>query len=321
MLSTPPSPQSEGRSVNSLRDRFLDATVAWNFDASGFRRHAQRFDRADLEVDLGGAVILVTGANSGLGLATSCQLARLGATVWMLCRDRARGEAALARVTEAARHTPRLEILDVSDLASVRAFASARAPARFHALVHNAGALDSVRTQTAAGLEQTFATHVAGPHLLTALLGARCERVVFVSSGGMYTQRLEVDALFDPPQPFDGVRAYAQCKRAQLVLARVWAERLPATRLSAMHPGWAATPGVARSLPAFERWMQGRLRTPDEGADTTTWLVAATSSGLPSGRFWFDRCEAQEFAVPGTRPRAGAELALVERLDALVARF
>lgn len=303
--------------MNALRDRCLDATIAWSFDGSGFRRHARGFDPADLAVDLGGADVLVTGANSGLGLATSLQLARLGATVWMLCRDRTRGEAALAQVAEAARHAPRLDVLDVSDPESVRAFAGTRAPERFRALVHNAGSLDSARTTTAAGLEQTFATHVAGPHLLTALLGARSERVVFVSSGGMYTQRLDVDAVFDPPEPFDGVRAYAQCKRAQLVLARVWAERLPATRVSAMHPGWAATPGVARSLPAFERWMQGRLRTPDEGADTTTWLVAANAAGLPSGRFWFDRSLANEFALPGTRPRTGAEDTLVERLDAL----
>ncbi len=305
--------------MTNLLDSVLDASIAWSFDSSGFRRHARGFSKDDLAVDLGGANVLVTGANSGLGLAVSQRLAALGATVWMLCRDTARGEAARAKVAAMARHAPRLEVLDVSDLTAVRRFATERAPARIHALVHNAGALDAVRTRTPAGLEQTFATHVAGPHLLTSLLGARCDRVIFVSSGGMYAQRLDVTAVFDPPEPFDGVRAYAQCKRAQLVLARTWAERLPAARVSVMHPGWAATPGVARSLPAFDRWMQGRLRTPDEGADTITWLAAAPSAGVPSGRFWFDRREAREFLLPGTRPREGAEAELVARLDTLVA--
>ena len=91
---------------------------------------------------------------------------------------------------------------------------------------------------------------------------------------------------------YNGTTAYARAKRAQVTLVELWARRLAADRITvhAMHPGWADTPGVARSLPTFRRVVGPLLRTPEEGADTLVWL--AVDDGAPlaeSGRFWLDR--------------------------------
>jgi NAD(P)-dependent dehydrogenase (short-subunit alcohol dehydrogenase family) len=313
-------------------DALLDRSIFWSFDASGFERHARRFVPGELDVDLHGKTVIVTGANSGLGFATARALAMRGAEVWMACRDAVRGAQAAERIAAEAPVAPRLALLDVSDLAAVRAFAShwlaspqgtpgAAAPARVHALIHNAGLLNDRRVTTPGGLEQTFGVHVAGPHLLTRLLGPRCDRVIWVASGGMYSQRLDVARTLHPPEPFDGVTAYARCKRAQVVLSERWASELAphGTVVHAMHPGWAATPGVQRSLPTFDRLLHGRLRSAEQGADTIVWLAAAERPARTSGRFYFDRAEVPTHLLPWTRETDAERRRLWEAVEAAVA--
>jgi NAD(P)-dependent dehydrogenase (short-subunit alcohol dehydrogenase family) len=139
----------------------------------------------------------------------------------------------------------------------------------------------------------------------------------------MYSQRLEARPLMCPPEPFDGVQAYARAKRAQVALAPIWAERLRGARVSVstMHPGWVATPGVSRSLPRFDRALRHRLRSPEEGADTVLFLMIAErahlGAGAPAGAFWFDREPAPPHLLPWTR--GGDEPAdLYAQLDRLV---
>jgi len=171
-------------------------------------------------------------------------------------------------------------------------------------LVHNAGALDTRRAEVE-GLERTVATHLVGPWRLSRRV--RAATTVWVSSGGGLTQRLDVERTFHPPEPFDGVNAYARAKRAQLAVARRLGHH-------AMHPGWADTPGVVSGLPAFHRLTRSILRTPAQGADTIVWLAATR----PAGRdFWFDRAPAEEFPIPWTRPPEGAEEQLLARLEAV----
>jgi dehydrogenase/reductase SDR family protein 12 len=309
-------------------DRLKDATVLGSFDRSGFVRHARRFDPTDLDVDLCGRVVLVTGASGGLGQATATALARLGATVWVNSRSRERAEtacAAIRAVHPAARVVPMP--FDVSSIAAVRAWADALTGETLDVLIHNAGVLPATRTTTEEGHEQTVATNLIGPFALTAALLPRLARspdprIVWVSSGGMLTQKLDVEATFDPPEPFDGVVAYARTKRAEVVVAeRMAAELGPRCTVASMHPGWAATPGVQTSLPGFFRWMQSRLRSPEQGADTTVWLAARRPAPSPSGAFWFDRTVASTHPVPGTRtPPAEAER-LWSRLVDLVGGF
>lgn len=302
------------------RDALLDATVLFSFDRTGFRRHARAFAPDDLDVDLSGRVCLVTGANSGIGFETSQALAARGATVWMLCRDLRRGRQALARARTAT-GSSRLHLahLDVSDLAAVRRFAAEFAPSQVDVLVHNAGVLPAQRLSSAEGHEITLATHVLGPWALTQALlprlrASRDARVVFVASGGMYTQRLSLDDCEWSRRPYDGVAAYAQTKRMQVVLAELLAQALAADGIAvnSMHPGWADTPAVRSSLPRFWKVMQRRLRSPVEGADTVVWLAASPAAHGRSGQFWFDRQPRPTHLLPWTREAAAERRALLE---------
>jgi NAD(P)-dependent dehydrogenase (short-subunit alcohol dehydrogenase family) len=303
----------------------LDPTLVLSFDRTGFQVHALGFDPDDLAVDLSGRRVLVTGANSGIGFESALGLADLGAEVVLLCRSRERGEQAAEEIrARTGSRRVSLECLDVSDLAAVREVGARLASGAVDVLIHNAGVLPDTRVETKDGLELTFATHVAGPHLLTRLLRPALERsddarVIWVSSGGMYTRRLN---LADPQwerRSYDGVIAYAETKRAQVVLAELWAEVLAGTsvRVNAMHPGWADTPSVASSLPRFRRVMQALLRTPAEGADTVVWLAAAARARDWNGRFFFDRAPRRTHFLPGTHesPADRRKLwALCERL-------
>ena len=287
-------------------DRLLDASIVFSFDRSGFLRHAAGFDPDDLAIDLSGRVCLVTGANSGIGFETAAGLAERGATVWMLCRDRGRGEAALRDLRRrTGSRRAHLALLDVSDPGAILDFVSRFTPARVDVLVHNAGVLPDQRVLSPDGHELTLATHVLGPWRLTQALLPKLRasadpRVILVSSGGMYTQRLTLADCEWQRRRYDGVVAYAQTKRMQVVLAQQLADDLPEGTVSAMHPGWADTPAVRSSLPRFRAVMQGRLRTPAEGADTVLWLAASDAARGRSGRLWFDRAERCPHLLPWT---------------------
>jgi dehydrogenase/reductase SDR family protein 12 len=238
-----------------LSDRLLDASVAWSFDRTGYRRHRKTFNPADTNVDLSGKTAIVTGANSGLGYEIALGLGTRGARVIVACRNPERGADACRRLQADGASDVRLEQVDVSQLASVREFCERFEPAAVDAgagraresvdiLVHNAGVLPQQRSETADGHEQTWATHVLGPHLMTAMLrptlDASAARVIWMSSGGMYTRKL---SLADPnwkKRAYDGVLAYAETKRAQVVLSELWADyfakRQSSVTVNAMHP-------------------------------------------------------------------------------------
>ncbi len=284
----------------------LDPTVALSYDRTGYWLHSQQFAPADLDVDLTGRQVLITGANGGIGRATAAALAGLGATVWMLCRSPQRGEAARQALIAETGGDLRLAVVDLSDQGSIRAFAAGFTLPVVDVLVHNAGVLPGEWSQTADGLELTLATNLVGPYLLTRLLQDRLMasddgRLIFVSSGGMYTQKLRVDRLDAPPQGFDGVAAYARTKRAMVVLSEVLADELAGVGVYCMHPGWASTPGVATSIPRFHRLTSAILRTPQQGADTIVWLAAAEAGRGQTGAFWFDRQPRRTHYTPLTR--------------------
>jgi NAD(P)-dependent dehydrogenase (short-subunit alcohol dehydrogenase family) len=295
--------------IGALLDPLLDASIVLSFDRTGFQRHARRFRDEDLYVDIEGRICLVTGANSGIGRAVARALARKGATVWLLCRDPERGrEAETALRAETGNERVHFAALDLADLESVRSFAESFPEDRVDVLIHNAGVLPSSLELTRDGIERTLATNVVGPFLLTHLLEPRLlasgqSRVVFVSSGGMYTRRLSLRDLEWQERAFDGVVAYAQTKRVQVILAELFAERWGNRGIvaHAMHPGWADTPGVQTSLPGFRRIMQRVLRSAEQGADTVIWLAVATRAAERTGRFWFDRAERCTHYLPHTR--------------------
>jgi len=304
--------------LDSIRTEVLDRSIVFSFDRSGYERHQRMFRQDDLDVDARGRVCLVTGANSGIGFATAEALARRGASVWLLCRDAGRGRRAL-RELRLRTGSDALELaqVDVSDLASLRRFADGWGPTPVDVLIHNAGVLPDARQVNSTGIESTLATNVIGPFVLTQLLWARlaasaAARVIFVSSGGMYAQRLDLDDLDWTRRRFDGVAAYAQTKRMQVVLAELLAARAAGTPMTvhAMHPGWADTPAVRTSLPRFHRWMASRLRSPEQGADTVVWLALSARVAAHNGAFWFDRVPQPTHLLPFTREATADRQAL-----------
>ncbi len=289
------------RAAASALDTALDRTVVPGFSRVGHavRRRLPTWPDDPASDALAGRHVAVTGASSGLGRRTALDLAGLGATVHLVVRDAGRGRRVAAEVDAAAGRegAARVWVCDVSDLISVRAFCavflSTGMPLR--ALVHNAGALPPSRTTSAQGHESTMALHVLGPVLMTELLlpalAAAAGRVVFVTSGGMYTQPLPVlDPDFEQGT-YTGAVAYARSKRGQVellpVLERRWGTA-SGVSVHATHPGWASTPGVVTSLPRFAATMRPVLRRDSEGTDTTTWLVAAEPAPAP-GLLWHDR--------------------------------
>lgn len=284
-----------------LLDEFLEWSIFLSFTRLGFQIRCRLWDWSDPGPEMQGKTCLITGANSGLGLATAKGLARLGARVVLITRDAAKGEAAQREVIAASGNEQVIfEVVDIGHLQAVRKFVERylKAEKELHVLVNNAGILPARRELTSEGFERTFATNVLGPFLLTnALLpllsrGAP-SRIIFVSSGGMYTQKLRVDDLQYERDPFDGAVAYARTKRAQVVLTEMWAERLAGSGVivHAMHPGWVDTPGLRSSLPRFYGLMRPFLRTAEQGADTILWLSAAREISTMSGLFWHDRRE------------------------------
>jgi len=295
--------------IGRALSRVVDPTIALSFDRTGFRIHSLAFRPDDLDVDLSGRRCLVTGANSGIGYESALALADLGAEVVLLCRSRERGRAAAVRIREQTGNAQvSVERLDISRLASVRSAAARLRKRPVDVLIHNAGVLPDQRVETKDGLELTLATHVVGPFLLTRLLRPALEkssdaRVIWVSSGGMYTRRLEVSDPSWKEREYDGVLAYAETKRAQVVLAELWAEELRGTSVvvNSMHPGWTDTPSVKSSLPGFYRLTRTFLRTAAEGADTAVWLAASPRANQWTRCFFFDRMIRRTYLLPFTR--------------------
>lgn len=310
-----------------LADLVLDRSVVIGYSRLGYvLRHP--WWRGYLPGALTGRTIAVTGANAGLGLAIAKGAATMGAEVRMLCRDEARAQAARREIyADRPDADVHIDLCDISSFASVRAVAerlTARAPT-LHGLVHNAGVLPARRSESVDGHELTLATHVLGPHLLTSLLlpSLRADgdaRVVYVSSGGMYAQALDMDDVQYRRGEYSGVVAYARTKRMQVVLAdqtSFWLGQ-PGVSVHSMHPGWAATPGLSSTLPQFERIMRPLLRSPEQGADTVLWLLKDDEPIEYPGSFWHDRHRRPFDYLPFTRTSAQAAEALWQLCESVV---
>lgn len=300
-----------------MLDTILDKSVV-GYTSLGYRLRPH----PPIEVDLGGRVAMVTGATSGLGRETALELARLGATVTLVGRNPEKTEEvarAVRRDTASSRVAT--AIADLSSMAEVRALAE-RTHAPVHILVNNAGVLLSERSETAEGIESTLATNLLGHFLLTNLLVDKLERparIINVSSGGMYSQRIHVEDLQMKQGRYDGTVAYARTKRGQVILTELWAELLESKGVvvHSMHPGWADTPGVSKSLPLFHKVTKPLLRTPAEGADTIVWLAASEEAGRSSGQFWHDRRPRPTHRLRGTRETEAERRTLWRRLAEL----
>lgn len=257
--------------------------------------------------DLRGQVVIVTGANSGIGLITAEQLARQGALVVLGVRRLGEGEAAADAIRRAVVGA-QVEVreLDLGDLASVRRFAEGflATHERLHLLINNAGIMNAPRGRTRDGFETQFGVNHLGHFLLTSLLTPRLiasapARIVNLSS--CYHDRamgregdIHFDDLFFERTKYDGWKAYAQSKLANLLHARELARRLAGTGVTAVsvHPGWVRTALMRHSMPA---WLQAVARPilralgmiePWEGAQSTLYAALAPEVEAHAGEYF-----------------------------------
>ena len=285
--------------MNTFLSNALDAAVVPGFSKIGYAIRKRLGNWQPISsFDLRGKTVVITGPTSGLGEQVARQLALTGANLVLVARNEEKCARVIAEITPLCTgNTPVFVRAEMGDLESVRSACTAIQQKITHidVLIHNAGALLNTRQVSPQGIEQTIASHVVGPFLMTTLLLPQLKgaRVVTVSSGGMYSSGLpEFDkggTLEMPAHKYGGSKQYAIAKRAQVTLTEMWATRVPQTEFVSMHPGWADTPGVQESIPGFRRVTAPILRTASEGADTIAWLAAVSPLPGRNGTFWSDR--------------------------------
>jgi NAD(P)-dependent dehydrogenase (short-subunit alcohol dehydrogenase family) len=256
------------------------------------------------ERTVAGLRVVITGATGGIGRELARELARRGAAITLLARDRDRGDAVAGTLPTAPGDSPAPEVLvaDLGDLGSVRRAADElnQRYGRIDVLVNNAGMVGARSAVSPDGFDLMMATNHLGPFLLTNLLlsrlaGAGSARIVNTASeahrgGG----RPEPESL-GTPAPYGMVgaqRAYGRSKLMNVLFTAELARRLEGTKITAncFCPGLVAT-GLAREAPGIQRTL-GRLagtplvRRPEQGARMGLRLVLDPELDGVSGRFF-----------------------------------
>ena len=312
-----------------IADTVLEGTVVGSFTKIGYDVRSRTADWTEQPADLRGQTAIVTGSSTGIGRAGAHGLLELGADVIVTSRTADRAQDAAqdlnSTVTADTAGTATGLALDTSDFASIHSFVDAaqHVSGSFEMLAHNAGALTDTYQTDDRGMELTLSSHLVGPYLLTKLMlplltsGAR---VIFMSSGGMYTQGLDVARIEMSERSYKGAVAYARAKRGQVEMVTHLASDLaPDVLLHAMHPGWVDTPGVDAGLPGFGKLMGPLLRDPAQGADTLVWLASGAAADYEPGQFWLDRQPRRTVYLPGTGTGRRERQRLVAWLDDQIA--
>jgi NAD(P)-dependent dehydrogenase (short-subunit alcohol dehydrogenase family) len=236
---------------------------------------------------LDGRTFVMTGANSGIGLAAARELCRAGARVVLAVRDPDRGERAAATIEGEAEVRP----LDLADLSSVRAFADAW-DGPVDVLINNAGVMATPALRTKDGFELQIGTNHLGHFALTNLLLSHVrDRVVTVSSGAHRAGSIRFDDLNWERGRYNRWRAYGQSKLANLLFTLELQRRLAATgsdvRAVAAHPGWAATNLQGHTGSAIQNALLvlgNRLISQSDEMGALSTLYAATQD-IPGGGY------------------------------------
>jgi dehydrogenase/reductase SDR family protein 12 len=317
-------PRITGMDLRNVVDDLLEISVVGSFTSPGYRIRRSLYGwPAPARWSMAGRTVVITGPTSGLGREAAEALAAMGARLVLVGRDPAKLQRVQAGLLRPMEGDHVAVVADMASLASVRAAAASilESAPRVDVLVDNAGTMVPAREVTDEGHERTFATMTLGPfvlvsRLLPALAAAPGARIVAVTSGGMYAQSLPLDDMAFERGAYDGTRAYARAKRAQVALVREWARRLAPRGITAnaMHPGWADTPGLEAALPGFRRLVGPWLRTAEEGVDSILWLAAAPEAGRMTGRLVLDRRARPFDRLPSTRLSAEDRRELWERV-------
>lgn len=240
---------------------------------------------------------IVTGANSGMGMATVRALSDMGAKVIMLCRSEKRGTEALEKLTSEKKRDLELILCDLGNYASIRAFANLVRKSHDHIdiLVNNAGFISLDRQVTEEGIERQFGINHIGHFLLTmSLLDLMGEggRIVNVASGAHKTGKIHFDDI-NLTKGFNVIKAYSQSKLANVLFTRELARRVKdrGITVNCCHPGAVATNiGIDRDT-GFGKTVTGLLKpffqTPEQGARTAIFLASDDSVSSITGEYFY----------------------------------
>jgi NAD(P)-dependent dehydrogenase (short-subunit alcohol dehydrogenase family) len=270
-----------------------------------------------------GKVVVVTGANVGIGLETAVGVAEHGATTVLACRNQAKADAASKVVTQRTWNDDvHVVTLDLADLASVRKAADDILSrwGRLDVLVNNAGGTWTQRQHTAQGFEYTFGVNHLGHFYLTNLLLERLRtdtpaRVVSVTSVGHHAAfgGMQFDDL-QSEKRYEGMEVYCRSKLANVLFIRELAKRLRGSDVTAnaVHPGWVrssfAMDGDTTGFIGFGmRVIRPVQISPRRGAKTSIYLATSPDVAAKTGMYWVR-------SKPGHMSRHAREDAAAERL-------
>jgi retinol dehydrogenase 12 len=267
-------------------------------------------------------LIVLTGATRGIGRAAAIELARRGAEVVVVGRERERVDAVVGETQAAGVGAPiHAQVADLALMANVRALAAELCDrhGRIDVLANNAGALFASRKVTSEGFEQTFALNHLAPFLLTNLLLDRLAggRVVTTASDAHTGGRLDLDDL-QSERSYAAMRVYGTSKLCNILFTRELAKRAPELCANCLHPGVVRTGfgkndnGIWKVLTTLGAPF---LRSPERGARSLVWLATSEEGGRLTGEYVEDEKVAQPSA---TARNAELASALWERSAALV---
>lgn len=245
-------------------------------------------------------IVLVTGANSGMGMAAVARLADMGAAVVMLCRSETRGKQAYGKIMEKPGRNVRLMYCDLGSMESIRKFAESFRSEykRLDVLINNAGVITLDRRETEDGLELQFGVNHIGHFMLTLLLldslkKSDAGRIVAVGSGAHKVGKIHFDDY--NLKKYNVVKSYGQSKLANLLFVRELARRLMEKgsdiTVNTAHPGAVATQmGVDRDTQfgkSVVRLLKPFFLTPEEGAATAVFLATDDSVANITGQYFY----------------------------------
>lgn len=286
-----------------------------HFTQTGYENHAKKYvdlvqksasigrnEPGSDGVDMVGKVVVITGANSGIGKELAIYAASKGAKLYMLCRSKDRAEKARDEIVKlTSNDSVEVVLADLAEMAQVRKAAESLCSkeSKIDVLVCNGGVLLNERKESSEGYELTFASHLlGGSYLLSNLLIPRIKasddkgRVIFVSSGGMYNTKFPdwetAISSKESSQKYDGNFAYAYAKRGQVLLAERYSKTIPEISWTSAHPGWALTNAVDEAYGDNKKYLEP-FRTPWEGAEGMAWMMSTDKANLQTGAFYLDR--------------------------------
>ena len=249
-------------------------------------------------------VVIITGANRGIGKEAVKEIAKLDAKVYMGCRSLdSANEAKDEIINETKNENIFVLELDLASVESINKFVRAfkEKEDRVDVLINNAGITSRTKKLNGAGVEMTFAINVLGHHYLTKLLIDVLEksspsRIINVASE--YAGNLDLNDINYDQRHYDTTAAYKQSKQANRMLTREWTKHLIEKNISAysMTPGWVPNTDLFRDQSTFNKVVIKTIgivggRSVEQGADTIVWLASSDKIDGSNGGFFRDRKE------------------------------